>query len=234
MSRTKRKGTDSSDVPFIKVCGITRLEDGLAACAAGFTAVGFVFAASPRRVDPDQARSICLRLPRSVLRVGVFLDQEEDEVREVAAFCSLHLVQLHGRSLSLAPRFGRKAIPSLRPQAREDLQALEEYSEAFAFILDTWDPELPGGTGRVGDWDLAAEAARRNRVILAGGLTPGNVARAVGKVRPFGVDVSSGVEKAPGVKDPTLLRDFANAAKGAFAGMSEANGGLDGKIHRAG
>ncbi|MGQ9476810.1 MAG: phosphoribosylanthranilate isomerase [Actinomycetota bacterium] len=221
MARIERNDMAISSWPFIKACGITRLEDGLAACAAGFTAVGFVFAASPRRVDPDRARSISLRLPQSVLRVGVFLDQEEDEVREVAAFCSLHLVQLHGRSLGLASRFGRKAIPSLRPRSREDLKALQKYSEAFAVILDTWDPELPGGTGRVGNWDLAAEAARGNRVILAGGLTPGNVARAVGKVRPFGVDVSGGVEIAPGIKDSTLLRDFANAAKGAFAGMSE-------------
>lgn len=221
MARMERYDTAVSRMPFIKACGITRLEDGQAACAAGFTAVGFVFAASPRRVDPDRARSISLRLPQSVLRVGVFLDQEEDEIREIAAFCSLHLVQLHGRSLSLASRFGGKAIPSLRPRTREDLKALQEYTGAFAVILDTWDPELPGGTGRVGDWDLAAEAARKRRVILAGGLTPGNVARAVGMVRPFGVDVSSGVEIAPGIKDPSLLRDFAAAAKGALAGMSE-------------
>ncbi len=202
---------------FIKACGITRPEDGLAACAAGFNAVGLVFAAGPRRLDPDQAREIGLRLPVSVLRVGVFLDQGEDEVREIAAFCSLDLVQLHGLSRALVSRFAGRAIPSFRPRTHEDLDMLEEYRGAFAVLLDTWDPKLPGGTGRVGDWDLAAEAARRGRVILAGGLNPANVAEAVSRVRPFGIDVSSGVERSPGVKDHELLRCFASEARAAFA-----------------
>ncbi|MBC7253420.1 MAG: phosphoribosylanthranilate isomerase [Actinobacteria bacterium] len=211
-------GTVGYGAPFIKACGITRPEDGLAACAAGFTAVGFVFAPGPRQVHPDRARQIASRLPASVLRVGVFLDHDEEEVREIAAFCSLDLVQLHGPSRDLAPRFSGKAIPSLQPRTGEDLEALEDYHGAFAVLLDTWDPKLPGGTGRVGDWGLAAEAARRSRVILAGGLNPANVTDAVSRVRPFGIDVSSGVEAAPGIKDPARLRDFAAAAWAAFAG----------------
>gem|GEM_PF-142819 len=218
MSGMESNGTAGSGAPFIKACGITRPEDGLAACAAGFTAVGFVFAPGPRQVHPDRAREICSRLPASVLRVGVFLHQDEDEVREIAAFCSLDLVQLHGPSRDLAPRFADKAIPSLQPRTGADLEALEDYRGAYAVLLDTWDPKLPGGTGRVGDWDLAAEAARRCRVILAGGLNPANVAEAVFRVCPFGIDVSSGVETAPGIKDPARLRDFAAAARVAFEG----------------
>jgi phosphoribosylanthranilate isomerase len=132
MFRNGYHGVVEPSVPFLKACGITRLEDGLVACAAGFTAVGFVFAESPRRVDPVRAREISLRLPQSVLRVGVFLDQEEDEVRDIAGFCSLDLVQLHGRSLGLASRFGGRAVPSLRPRTPEDLELLEEYRGAFA------------------------------------------------------------------------------------------------------
>ncbi len=214
-------GTSALSGPFIKACGITRLEDGLTACAAGFTAVGFVFASSPRQIDPDLARFVSSRLPQSVMRVGVFLDQEEDEVREIAAFCSLDLVQLHGRSVHLATRFGGRAIPSLRPRTPEDLEPLHEYRGTFAVLLDTWDPELPGGTGRTGDWDLAADASRKARIILAGGLDPGNVAQAIARVRPFGVDVSSGVESSPGIKKAHLLRAFAQEARKAFTAELE-------------
>ncbi len=237
MPSSERKAMFSSRTPFIKACGITRLEDALAACAAGFTAVGFVFATSPRQVDPEHARGIAACLPPSVLRIGVFLDHEEDEVREIADFCGLDLVQLHGRSLRLASLFGRIAIPSIRPRAPEDMDVLEEYREAFAVLVDSWDPRLPGGTGRMADLGLAAEAARKCRVILAGGLNPGNVARAVALVRPFGVDVSSGVERAPGIKDSGLLRDFAREARVALGALSpepEAEGLPDMRCVRGG
>lgn len=208
--------------PFLKACGITRLEDGLAACAAGFAALGFVFAPSPRRVEPDRARAIAGRLPSSVLRVGVFLDQEEDEVRSIAEFCSLDLVQLHGSSsLELASLFGSRAIPALRPRRLEDLELLSMCSGVFAVLVDTWDPRLPGGTGKVGNWELATVAAQRMRVILAGGLNPGNVGKAIAAVRPFGVDVSSGVERSPGVKDHRLLDEFTRVAQEAFRSIRE-------------
>lgn len=204
-------------MPYIKACGITALGDGLAACAAGFSALGFVFAASPRRVDPDRARSICARLPSSVLRVGVFVGEEEAEMRRVARFCSLDLVQLHGEfTAESVRRLGERAIPCLRPRCREDLEVIEEWRGAFAVLIDTWDEGREGGTGLTGDWGLAALAAGRTRVILAGGLDPRNVRDAVHAVRPFGVDVSSGVERRPGRKDHSLLAAFASAARDAL------------------
>jgi len=207
---------------FLKACGITTSEDGLAACRAGFHAVGLVFATSPRRVSPDAARAICRRLPASVLRVGVFTDAEMEAAEEMARFCPLDLVQLHGeRAPWWASRFGGRAIVSLRPREETDLEALADLREVFAVLIDTWDPAREGGTGRTGDWGLAALAAERTRVILAGGLKPSNVERAIAMVRPFGVDVSSGVESRPGVKDHALLRDFARAALAAFAETRE-------------
>ena len=204
-------------MPYIKACGITALGDGLAACAAGFSALGFVFAASPRRVDPDRARSICARLPSSVLRVGVFVGEEEAEMRRVARFCSLDLVQLHGEfTAESVRRLGERAIPCLRPRCREDLEIIEEWRGAFAVLIDSWDEAREGGTGLTGDWGLAALAAGRTRVILAGGLNPSNVRAAVSTVRPFGVDVSSGVERRPGRKDHSLLVAFASAARDAL------------------
>lgn len=212
-------------MPYIKACGITTLRDGLAACAAGFSALGFVFAPSPRRVGPDRARDICARLPSSVLRVGVFVGEEEAEMRRIARFCSLDLVQLHGKFTAESVRsLGERAIPCLRPRRPQDLEIMEEWRGAFAVLIDTWHEDREGGTGLAGDWGLASVAAGKARIILAGGLNPYNVRAAVSAVKPFGVDVSSGVEKRPGHKDPSLLEAFAAAARDALgAGYTRAS-----------
>lgn len=202
---------------LIKACGITREEDAMAACAAGFTALGFVFAESARKVDPERAKEICDRLPPSILRVGVFVAEDADEVERVSRFCGLDLVQLHGEgTVELAHRFGKRAIPCLRPRSAGDLEMMGEFGDPFAVLIDTWNPVLAGGTGATGDWKLASLAASRSRIILAGGLNPRNVREAISIAHPFGVDVSSGVEKQPGLKDASLLKEFALAARGAF------------------
>jgi phosphoribosylanthranilate isomerase len=211
------------DMLLLKVCGITRAEDAAAACEMGYGAVGLVFAESPRRVSPERAREICSSLPSSILRVGVFVGEEPAEIRRIMDHCGLDLVQFHGgEDPGEVMRFGGRAIAALRPRSPEDLERVADYRGVFAVLVDTWDPVLAGGTGRTCDWDLAARAALCNRVILAGGLNPANVGGAVRRVRPFGVDVSSGVESSPGRKDGVLLREFARAATGACnAGLEE-------------
>jgi phosphoribosylanthranilate isomerase len=202
---------------MLKVCGITRAEDATAACRMGYGAIGLVFTESPRRVDPERARAICSALPSSVLRVGVFTGEEPGEIRRIMDRCDLDLVQLHGgEDPGEALRFGYRAIAALRPRSLEDLESIEDYRGIFAVLIDTWDAVLAGGTGRTCDWELAARAALSCRVILAGGLNPANVGEAVNRVRPFGVDVSSGVETSPGNKDQTLMREFARAATAAY------------------
>ncbi len=205
------------EMSLLKVCGITREEDAFTACELGYGAVGFVFAPSPRRVSPERALEICSSLPPSILRVGVFSGEKHEVIRNIVDLCGLDLVQLHGGEGPGAVRsFGGRAIAALRPRSPGDLERIADYRGVFAVLLDTWDPVLSGGTGKTCDWELAALAARSSRVILAGGLNPANVGDAVRKVRPFGVDISSGVEASPGIKDRALLRDFARAAVEAF------------------
>jgi phosphoribosylanthranilate isomerase len=207
---------------WLKVCGITRLEDATEACALGYDAVGLVFAQSPRRVSVEQAKKICAALPSSILRTGVFAGIEMEEVKSLAEYCGLDLVQLHGvEGEDEAASFGSRAIMARRPRFPGDLECIKDHAGAFAVLIDTWDPELAGGTGRTCDWDLAAQAARMVRVILAGGLEPSNVGEAISKVNPFGVDVSSGVEGGPGIKDHALMRDFARNARIAAAVAAE-------------
>ncbi len=199
---------------FLKACGITRAEDAAAAYRAGFDAVGFVFAPSPRRVSPEQARSICRSCPSGLLKVGVFMDEDPPEVKRVSRFCGLDLLQFHGKEdPSCVSAFGRRAIKALSTGPAFNLEALEEYGSCFALLLDSSEPGRPGGSGIKADWKKAAEAASRCRIILAGGLTPALALRAAAVVRPFGLDVSSGVECEPGVKDHEMLKAFARAAR---------------------
>jgi phosphoribosylanthranilate isomerase len=207
---------------LLKACGITCSEDAAAACELGYGAVGLVFAESPRQVDPARAREICSSLPSSILRVGVFAGEEPGEIRRIMEHCGLDLVQLHGgEDPGEVLRFGGRAIAALRPRSAEDLERIDDYRGVFAVLIDTWDPFIAGGTGRTCDWELAARAAFSCRVILAGGLNATNVGEAVKRVRPFGVDVSSGVESSPGRKDSYLMREFALAAAGAGHEVSE-------------
>lgn len=201
----------------IKICGITRLEDGLLAAELGASALGFVFwPNSPRFIDPYRARPIVRRLPPFVSTVGVFVDQPLEFVRGVAGLLRLGAAQLHGHEPasfceSLQTRV-IKTIP-MTEQVRFD-GGYREYPNA-TLLVDAHDPQRYGGTGRTVDWAQAAELARHRRVILSGGLRPDNVAKAIRTVRPYAVDVSSGVEREPGIKDATKLRAFMAAALAA-------------------
>lgn len=202
----------------VKICGITSLEDALAAVEAGADALGFMFyAPSPRCVRADQVRRIVEQLPPFVARVGVFVNSEEAFIRQTLREAGLDTVQLHGKETvdlcrSLAPIPVMKAF---RMEGPASLEALGAYA-GCAWLLDSYVAGVFGGTGQIFNWDLACEAVRRGgRVVLAGGLSPENVARAVAAVSPYGVDVSSGVEISPGRKDPDKLRAFVAAAKSA-------------------
>ncbi|MEO8257356.1 MAG: phosphoribosylanthranilate isomerase [Acidobacteriota bacterium] len=182
----------------IKICGITRLEDARFAVACGATALGFVFwPDSPRAIDPARARAIAASLPPFVTPVGVFVNQPADEVTRVAADVGLGVVQLHGdESLEFAASLNRPVLKAMTLDG-----AIESWPGETMILLDAHDPVRRGGTGRTIDWTRAAAMAARRPIVLAGGLNPDNVAEAIDRVRPFGIDVSSGVESAPGIKD---------------------------------
>jgi len=194
-------------IPRIKICGITNLDDALAACRMGADALGFVLAPSPRQVSPEQARAIIAALPPLVNTVGVFVDATPVEVSELRRFCGLDWVQLHGdENEDYAAALGRRVIKALRV-------SVERIPDAAAYpgcplLLDTYHPQAVGGTGQSFDWSLAQAVARQRPIILAGGLTPDNVSRAIKQVQPFAVDVSSGVEKQKGVKDHERIASF--------------------------
>jgi len=191
----------------VKICGITNREDALAACRLGAHALGFVLAESPRRISPDRAREIISALPPLVATVGVFLDADPQEVAELRRYCGLDWVQLHGsESEAEALALGPRVIKALKvgPGREPDPQAYA----GCALLLDTYDPVVAGGTGTSFDWSLAQAIAAQRPVILAGGLNAGNVAQAIAQVKPFAVDVSSGVEIEKGIKDHELIASF--------------------------
>jgi phosphoribosylanthranilate isomerase len=192
---------------FVKVCGITRLEDAEAAVAAGANAIGFVFwPKSPRFIDPFSARRIVEALPPFVTAVGVFVDEAPEHVSGVAALVRLGAAQLHGdEDPSYLERVHGPVIKAI-PLGPAGPRGLCDWPARVLLLLDAHDPALRGGTGRRGDWERAAVIAGTRRVLLAGGLTPDNVADAIARVRPFGIDVSSGVESQPGVKDHGRIR----------------------------
>lgn len=202
----------------IKICGITNVEDARAAVEAGADALGFVFhAASPRCVAPDTARAIIAQLPPFVLAVGVFVNEEVKVVRDVMDACGLSLAQLHGdESAGYCESLGRPVLRAIRLKDRGSLLALAEYkgrARVRGFVVDAFSESAYGGTGRVADWALAAEAAAVAPVLLAGGLTADNVGEGIRTVRPYGVDVSSGVEASPGKKDHVKLVAFVRAVR---------------------
>jgi len=202
-------------VMWIKICGITRLEDAQAASTFGADAVGFVFADSPRRVTPEEARSISLGMPEGTARVGVFVDAPLLEVRETALYCGLDMVQLHGsESPEYCRALGDMVIKAVRVRDGMDVLRSRVYG-GTRLLFDCHDPERAGGTGRSVDWKLLHLIDSRAQVIIAGGLRPPKVAEAVRLARPFGVDVSSGVESGPGRKDPVLMYEFIEKARKA-------------------
>lgn len=201
----------------IKICGVTSVEDGLAAVDAGADALGLMFyTGSPRCVTVRQAAAIGARLPASVLRVGVFVDPEEGFVRQAMEECGLDVLQFHGSETpEFCQRFGGAVHvwKAFRMESRATLKMLPVY-QSNAWLLDSHVPGQWGGSGARFDWDLAAEAGRFGRpIVLAGGLTPDNVSEAIERVRPWGVDTSSGVERAPGRKDPERIKAFVEAVR---------------------
>jgi phosphoribosylanthranilate isomerase len=202
----------------IKICGITDPEGAALAADAGAAALGFNFVpGTPRCVAPEIAGAIIAGLPPFVTAVGVFLDQSLETVLRAAALAGVGAVQLHGtEGPDYVRRIPLKVIKAIAMTDRADLAAMMAYP-AHAFLLDSHRAGQAGGTGRTFDWELAVEAQRHGRIILAGGLTPENVAEAVQRVRPFAVDVASGVESRPGVKDPGKVRDFIAAVRRADA-----------------
>jgi phosphoribosylanthranilate isomerase len=204
---------------FIKICGITSEEDALLAVAMGATALGFVFAPSPRQIAPQVAADIVKRLPlEEVITVGVFRDAAPQRVSDVAHAAGLHAVQLHGHEPpEVAQWLGTRFPMVIQGFAAGDARVRQaaEYG-ATAILLDAPNP----GSAQVFDWSLAAEVPAGQRVIIAGGLDADNVAAAVERTRPWGVDVSSGVESSPGRKDAIKMRDFVKVARAALEAVS--------------
>jgi phosphoribosylanthranilate isomerase len=202
--------------PLIKFCGITRVEDAFAAADAGAAAIGFVFApSSPRAIRPEAARDIARAMPPFVLRVGVFVDQSGSHVRSVIENVGLDAVQLHGRETPTAAWVWPRVIKAL-PRDVDPQAAAAEWPEEVTLLIDAASGDAPGGTGRLADWPAAAALARRRRIVLAGGLTADNVGAAIGTVRPYAVDVSSGIEDRPGEKSVARMQAFARAVEAAW------------------
>lgn len=199
----------------IKICGITNLDDALLAAELGADALGFIFyPKSPRQVDAETARAIIAQLPPFVAAVGVFVDEAAAVVRDLAVQAGLDWVQLHGQeSPEYCRSLERKVIKAFRIQDESSLIRLADYQGTVqALLLDTYKKGQVGGTGEIFDWHLARKAKQYGPIILAGGLTSENVAQAIATVGPAAVDAASGIEAAPGKKDPKKLRAFFKAA----------------------
>ncbi|OGT97566.1 MAG: N-(5'-phosphoribosyl)anthranilate isomerase [Geobacteraceae bacterium GWC2_48_7] len=199
----------------VKICGITNLEDAMVAVDAGADALGFVFhPPSPRNISSDQAAGIIAQLPPFIQCVGLFVDQTAEKVNQTVTHCRLDLVQLHGdESPDYCKLVKSRIIKAIRVKNKISLEDMRSY-QVSAFLLDAWSPLAHGGTGLSFDWELAIAASGKGRIILAGGLTPENVADAVRLVNPYAVDVSSGVEVSAGKKDPEKILEFVKRAKG--------------------
>lgn len=198
----------------IKICGITNLEDALMAVEAGADALGFVFfRGSPRYISPEGAAAVICRLPPFVQTVGLFVNEELATVNSVADRCGLDIVQLHGEETpDFCHAVKRRVIKAFRVKDASTLDDMANYRVA-APLLDAWSPAAHGGTGTTFNWEIAARAAASQPIILAGGLTPENIAGAIAAVRPYAVDVSSGVESTPGKKDAGLIRSFIRSCR---------------------
>ena len=200
-----------------KICGITRIEDALAAVEAGADAIGFVFyPKSPRAVTVQQARAIIAALPPFISTVGLFVNASRCELNETLDAVPLDLLQFHGdETPGQCEGYHRPFIKALRVQAGDDIAAsCRLYSNASGILLDTFVSGVPGGTGETFDWALIPDGLEKP-IILAGGLTSANVAQAIAQVRPYAVDVSGGVEKSKGIKDHDKIRAFMSAVHGA-------------------
>lgn len=204
---------------MIKVCGITRPEDARTAVAHGATALGFIcWPNSPRYVTPEQLATLTAEIPAVVARIGVFVNEDPARVREIVGLAGLTAVQLHGDETPDVA--AAMPVSVIRSATLGDITARRaQWPPQTILLLDAADPVRRGGTGRPVDWEAAARVAATTRIILAGGLNPDNVAEAIARVQPHGVDVSSGVEAMPGVKDAEKLERFLTRAREAFAAV---------------
>lgn len=207
----------------VKICGLTRRQDVLAAVDAGADAIGFVFTASPRCISIESAIGLVDYVPSGVLRVGLFLDQDRSEIDRVVKSVQLDMLQFHGSETER--ECSRYELPWLKAVAMENAasvrQAERDYPSAQGLLLDSHTSGERGGSGRAFDWGLSRPVAKP--VWLAGGLNPDNVGRAIRIVKPYAVDVSSGVESSPGIKDKTLVAAFIKAVKKAENEISNGN-----------
>ena len=208
----------------IKICGITRLSDALDACHAGADALGFNFSSlSPRSITPEQARMIIEKLPPFVESAGIFVDQSPDEINSISRFCKLQIAQLHSERYNASQAQAithAKVIKVFRPEenfAVEEVFSFARKSGVNAFLFDAYRPDMAGGTGETIGASLATrifhELGDSCYAILAGGLNETNVKEAIRRIRPYGVDTASGVERAPGIKDPGKIRSFIQAVR---------------------
>jgi phosphoribosylanthranilate isomerase len=201
----------------VKVCGIKEIEDARAAADAGADAIGLIFAESPRRVSVEEARKIASALPEGILKVGVFVDEEPQEVLRLAREVGLDYAQLHGDetpgTVTILQEAGVKVMKALRVRDEGSLAAMEVYG-ADLVMLDSWSAKARGGTGDRFDWGLAKSLKGRDNIVVSGGLTPENVQEAIAFFEPYGVDASSSLEERPGKKNGERVRRFVRAAKG--------------------
>lgn len=200
----------------VKICGNTRAADVRLAVALGVDLLGFIFTRSKRQIDVAQARALIDEVPDGVQRVGVFSDEPPPEIARVASACRLSAIQLYRTPTPEDRALGLLVLPALRVQEGQPLAITVENGDHP--LLDTWSPDGLGGTGRSWSWAQARDVARRYPVVVSGGLTPSNVAGAVRQLRPWAVDVCSGVEAEPGHKDPVKLRAFITAVRAVDGG----------------
>ncbi len=202
---------------FTKVCGITNPGDAREAADVGADAIGLIFARSPRRVDVEEARRISIALPDDILKVGVFVDADPEQVLRTAREVGLNLAQLHGdetpETVSAIRGVGLPVMKAVRVRNAEALKILRGY-EADLFLLDAWSARARGGTGETFDWELAKSLKGHDNIVISGGLSPENVREAIEFFEPYGVDASSSLEERPGEKDGERVRRFVRAAKG--------------------
>jgi phosphoribosylanthranilate isomerase len=201
----------------VKICGITNIDDAIAAVDFGADALGFVFfKGSPRYISPEDAAVIIKKLPPFITTIGVFVDETPKKIERIIIQTMVDIVQLHGNEPPESCNIPKNLIKAIRVKSLQSLDPLNKYKDRVcAFLLDTFTPDVLGGTGQIFNWDIAIYAKQFGRIILAGGLTHNNVAEAIKRVRPYGVDVSSGIESKKGRKDHKKMKLFIEKAKGA-------------------
>jgi phosphoribosylanthranilate isomerase len=204
-------------VTKIKVCGNTRAEDVELAVDLGVDLLGFIFTSSKRQVRVDEIKGVIGQVPASVERVGVFIDEPPEQIAAIADACGLTAIQVYRPLTEKDRSLGLLVLPAIRVREGEDLSTIQ-FEDGDHPLLDTWAPDIIGGTGRAWAWSRAKAMARQYPVVVSGGLTPENVDGALRELHPWAVDVCSGVEAEPGRKDPAKLRAFVAAVRGADHG----------------